>query len=178
MDGSPRLSHSEVRLARRGRNAQHPCLRCSHRSVAVPHRNRSVPQKANHLVEARCTLPRQRSPTVRNPCNTGPLPQVPRSLPKNPCGASATRCTSAKIQWRRTAPRASGRLFQSRFTCFQQSPQRGTSCRACSAHFSAKRNRKNTRRFAASSPLRRCLALLSLGNVVEQSTMQFSPSFD
>jgi hypothetical protein len=74
MDGSPGLSHSEVRLARRGRNAQHPCLRRSHRSVAVPHRNRSVPQKANHLVEAHCTLPRQPAPTVRNACSTGPSP--------------------------------------------------------------------------------------------------------
>jgi hypothetical protein len=44
-----------------------------------------------------------------------------------------------------------------------------------SAQFSAKRNSKNARTFAASSLLRSSASLLSLGNVVEQSTMQLSP---
>ena len=91
MDGSPGLSHSEVRLARRGRNAQHPCLRRSHRSVAVPHRNRSVPQKANHLIEVRCTLPHQHSRAARNTRNAS----APGSSP-NPPALAAEKCLLRK----------------------------------------------------------------------------------
>jgi hypothetical protein len=169
------LPHARDRLARRGRNAQHPCLDSSHRVVALSHRNRSVPQKAIRLNEARCTLPRQAARLSQHLQHLT-IPHSPAVL-KILVFASATRSTSAKIQRRRTAHRASGRLFQPRFTCFQQLPQRGTSCRAWSAQFSAKRNCKRVRVFAASSLLRSSLALLTLGNVVEQSTMQISPFY-
>jgi hypothetical protein len=101
---------------------------------------------------------------------------LPTASPlKNLHSASATHSTCPKKQRGRTVPRARGQLFLLRFTSFQQSQKGGTSCRARSAQFSAKRNRKNARKFAASSPLRSCPALLSLGNVVEESTTQLSP---
>ena len=101
---------------------------------------------------------------------------LPTASPlKNLHSASATHSTCSKKQRGRTVPRARGQLFLLRFTSFQQLQKRGTSCRARSAQFSAKRNRKNARNFAASSPLRSCPALLSLGNVVEESTAQLSP---
>ena len=113
MDGSPLLSHSEVRLARRGRNAQHPCLRCSHRSVAVPHRNRSVPQKANHLIEVRCTLPRQHTRAARStatPAASGPSPSPPplaaeKSLLRkcNPLHLRENTMTAHRASCKRTA---------------------------------------------------------------------------
>ena len=99
------------------------------------------------------------------------------SLLKNLRSASATRSTFPKKHCGRTVHRASGQLFLLRFTSFQQSKKRGTSCRTRSAQFSAKRNRKNALSFAASSLLRHPPALLSLGNVVEQSTMQLSPFY-
>src|ERR1700758_3155153 len=58
---------------------------------------------------------------------------------------------------------------------FNNPEMRGTSYRALSAQLFAKRNGKNARGFAASSPLRCRPALLSLGSVVEESTMQLSP---
>jgi hypothetical protein len=97
----------------------------------------------------------------RNICSTGP-PPLPLAT-QNLHSASAARSTSPKKQSWRTAHRASGRLFQLRFTWFQQSPRCGRSCRAWSSQFVAKRNGKSVCRFAASSPLRSFLPLLSLG---------------
>jgi hypothetical protein len=162
------LSHAWDRLARRGCHAQHYCLARSHSSAAVSHRNRSAPQEAIRLSAA--SLPRQIHVWFRD--SRLPAPRLaPQKSPFRKCNPQHL----LEIQWGRTASRASGQLFLLRFTFFQQSQKRGTSCRARSAQFSAKRNRKNARGFAASSPLRSCPALLSLGNVVEESTAQLSP---
>jgi hypothetical protein len=96
------LPHARDRLARRGRNAQHPCLDSSDRFVAVSHRNRSVPQKAIRLSEARCTLPRQATHLSRH-LQHHAAPPLPPAVLKILVFASATHSTSAKIQ--RGAPR-------------------------------------------------------------------------
>lgn len=189
-------------LARRGRNAQHSHLIPGYSSVAYPPRYRSVHPEAFRLKHFRywrrrpsdgflwlflngkaTSRPSPRSKVVPKMLletrSMTPPPSCPFTPPplvlKNFPGASATRSTSLKNQQRRTEDRASGRVFQKRFTCFQQSMLREMPDRARSAQTSAERNRKNACRFAGCSLLRSSLTLLSLGNVVEELITKLSP---
>lgn len=81
---SATVLHIRVRLARRGRNAQHPYLHCSHCSAVIAHWNRSVPEKAIGLKTKRAaSLPRQ-IPSFRNACSAGPSPTFARPAAPGP----------------------------------------------------------------------------------------------
>jgi hypothetical protein len=71
--------HIRVRLARRGRNAQHPYLHCSHCSAVIAHWNRSVPEKAIGLKPSAL----HHSPakfTQLSQCGPGALPRSSQHL--------------------------------------------------------------------------------------------------
>jgi hypothetical protein len=137
-------------LARRGCNAQFPYLSGSDHSVVIAHRTCSVSQEAVHLTQDAAYSPAKSQPSNRS---TGPLPHLEKFS-----RASVTRGTWTKIQPWRTAHRASGQLFQSRFTFFQQSEKAKTRTGRVLRRFL----RNATRKMRTRSPHLLCCALLPL----------------
>ena len=138
--------------------------------LAVSHRNRSVAQKAIRVERAAIALP----PTSPIICFAAGYSQPPRP---------------SKIFIPQVQPTAPARKSSGGAPCLVQEDNffycdshPFNNRRSAEPHaerdlrnFLRNATAKTRARFAASSPLRSCPALLSLGNVVEESTTQLSP---